>query len=190
MLERQALKRAALYTQPKLLPSRPWLVFVVERVEGKVEGQSVINMMASVAKEFKALSSGEIERLGSIAEKNKLANAAAYKAWVESHSPLDTYNANKARKSLKKKFNFPVGPLKTIRDERLPKKPSTPYALFTKARWASGDYTANGPITEHAQSISREWKSLTTAERQPYEDLARSSTESYNKAIEALIGRE
>lgn len=140
-------------------------------------------------------------------KENKLTNAATYKSWVESHPPQEVYNANLARKNLKRKYNMPKGTLKLIHDERVPKRPSTAYARFTKARWASGEF-AGVPESMHqvAGRIAREWKSLSAAERrvcqrcspicvaqliisQPYEDLAQAQFDAYEKATSAVIVR-
>lgn len=95
----------------------------------------------------------------------KAKNKATYKAWVESHDPQAIYDANLARRLLKKKYDIPKATLKLIRDERLPKRPVTAFALFSKARWASGEYANSGSVTAVASKLGEEWKSLTPAER-------------------------
>ncbi|KAI0859586.1 hypothetical protein F4860DRAFT_250311 [Xylaria cubensis] len=190
ILERQSLKRTALYAEPKTLPEQPYRLYITEMTQNKTAGQGITSQMASFGRDYRALPSSRIEELRSVANQNKLSNAAAYKAWVESHPVQEIYDANKARRTLKKKFNYPKRSLKLIRDERLPKKPATPFGLFTKARWASGEYTAAGAgITEAAARIGTEWKGLTAAERQPYEDLAHSLTEHYTKEANAVLNR-
>lgn len=99
-------------------------------------------------------------------------NDVAYKAWVETHTPQAIYDANLARKQLKRKYDFPKASLKLIRDERVPKQPPNAFALFVKARWASGEYsTKNDPITAITSKITNEWKGLSEAERQVREFL-------------------
>ncbi|KAI1132072.1 hypothetical protein F5Y10DRAFT_261551 [Nemania abortiva] len=191
LLERRALKRVALFTEPKLLPAQPWQLFVVEQTQGKKDGQTIVQKMASLGQEYKALPSSEIQRLESITGQNKLANGATYKAWVESHTPQQIYDANSARRALKKKHSFPKGTLKLIRDDRLPKRPLTAFALFTKARWASGDFAGGStPIGETMGRIAREWKGLKAAERQPYDDLSHAQSVSYEKATNAVLERK
>ncbi|KAI0555372.1 hypothetical protein F4679DRAFT_523473 [Xylaria curta] len=188
ILERQSLKKIALFAEPKTLPVQPYQLFIAEMTQNKSDGQGLVNKMASLGRDFHALPSSRVEQLRSATEQNKLANAAAYKAWVESHPVQAIYDANKARKALKKKFNFPKRSVKVIRDERLPKRPPTAYSLFTKARWASGEYTTPGVrATDVASRIATEWKALTAAERQPYEDLARSQVEHYTKEANAVL---
>ncbi|KAI1423979.1 hypothetical protein F5Y12DRAFT_755002 [Xylaria sp. FL1777] len=188
ILERRALKRTALFTDPKLLPTQAWSIFVAEQTQGQASG-NLTEKMNSVSQAYKALPSSELERLKSKAEQDKGTNATVYKRWVESHSVQEIYDANKARKALKRKFDIPKGNVKIIHDERLPKRPGTAYTLFTKARWASGDYPGGVPLAETTSSIGREWKSLNAAQRKPYEDLWHSETEKYNKAIDGLISR-
>lgn len=66
---------------------------------------------------------------------------------------------------LKKKYNYPSRSVKTIQDDRIPRRPANAFTLYTKARWASGDY-ANSPIVEGAKAIGQEWKNLAKTERQ------------------------
>lgn len=61
VLERRSLKRIALFTEPKTLPEQPFQLFVVEKTQGKTDGQSVIGKMAEVARDFKAIPSHEAE---------------------------------------------------------------------------------------------------------------------------------
>ncbi|KAI0972538.1 hypothetical protein F4678DRAFT_428389 [Xylaria arbuscula] len=188
LLERRALKHAALFAEPKSHATQPWPLFVAEKTQGSKDG-TVAQRMASLSLEYKALPSSEIQRLRSKAQQTKATDEVNYKAWIESHTPQEIYDANNARKSLKKKYNVPKGTVKILRDERVPKRPATAYSLFTKARWASGDYSSAGPafIRDTAQSIAQEWKNLTPAERKPYEDQAKSESDSYRKVVDVLL---
>ncbi|KAI1756710.1 hypothetical protein F4782DRAFT_278456 [Xylaria castorea] len=187
ILERQSLKRIALFAEPKTLPVQPYQLFITEAAKGKGDGKGMIDKMAALGRDFRALPSHRIEQLRSVTEQNRLTNAAAYKAWVESHPVQKVYDANMARKTLKKKFNFPKRSLKVIRDARFPQRPATAFALFTKARWASGEYATSGTSAARLSSkVAIEWKGLTAAERQPYETLARSQAEHYAKGTNAL----
>ncbi|KAI0817473.1 hypothetical protein GGR55DRAFT_20478 [Xylaria sp. FL0064] len=188
ILERRALKRAALFDEPKTQATQPWPLFITEQTQGR-KGEIVVNKMAELSREYKALPSSELQRLKSKVEQAKASNEVNYKAWLESHSPQEIYEANLARKTLKRKYNIPKGPVKTLPDHRLPKRPSTPFALFTKARWASGDYSGESGLASKAPAIAQEWKKLTPAERKPFEDQAASETESYSKVMDALVSR-
>lgn len=190
ILERRRLKKVTLYNEPKQLPTTPWMAFLVQQTQGKSEG-GVIQRMPAISQAFKALSPQEIQRLESAIEQNKLKNAAAYKAWVESHPTQEIYDANLARKLLKRKHDYPKGNLTLIRDERLPKRPTNAFGLFTKARWASGDHsTTKESIRVIASKIASEWKGLSVAERQPYEDLAKSESEQYDKVADTVVHRK
>ncbi|KAI1118771.1 hypothetical protein F5Y14DRAFT_179487 [Nemania sp. NC0429] len=191
ILERRAWKKVGLFTEPKLQPSQPWRLFIFEKLQGKQGGESVVDQMAALSREFKALPASELQRLESVVEKNKLTNAATYKTWVESHSPQEIYNANLARNRLKKKYNIPKGTLKLIHDERMPKRPATAYIYYTKTRWASGDFAGvSEPMHEVGARIAREWKSLSEADRRSYEEVARANYDAYAKATDALIVRK
>ncbi|KAI1176721.1 hypothetical protein F4777DRAFT_544907 [Nemania sp. FL0916] len=188
-LERQKLKRLALFTQPKLLATHPWTIFVSEQTAGKgAGGVQLTGAMAALSQEFKRLSTDETGRLKTAAEKNKLANDVTYKKWVESHSPQNIREANNARRLLKKKHNYPKSKgLQVIHDDRAPKRPLTAYMLYAKARLSSGDLGV--PAVQAVRDIAKEWKTLTPAERQPYQDLAVAQAETYKKESTAVFGQ-
>ncbi|CAJ2501782.1 Uu.00g046350.m01.CDS01 [Anthostomella pinea] len=191
--ERRELRETALYdTEPKSLPADKWPIYLAQTSEGQPRGSGPLgSRMAAIAEEYKKISPPERQRLEVLAHDNKLLNAAAYKAWVESHTPQQIVAANKARKLLKTKYNIPKAKLnaRTIKDERQPKRPSTPFSLFTKARWATGDY-ANHSIVEATINISKEWRALQDSERQPYLDIAKAEVDRYHKDHDAVLGRE
>ncbi len=60
ILERRKLKEAALFSEPKLLPGQPWLVFVTERTQGTKPG-NMTAQMAALSQDYKALSSSELQ---------------------------------------------------------------------------------------------------------------------------------
>ncbi|KAI1458995.1 hypothetical protein F4805DRAFT_98021 [Annulohypoxylon moriforme] len=191
LLERRALKKTAILSEPKLLADSAWTMFVVEQIKGSHGGPNVFRDKISVlGQEFRALPASRLQQLQAAAQQNKLTNAATYKAWVETHTPQDIHAANKARRLLKKKHNYPPkSQLKLIRDGRLPKQPTTPYSLFTKARWASGDF-ANRTVADSAKQIGQEWRNLPDAERLPYEDLFKASSAQYAKEVGDVLQRK
>lgn len=86
---------------------------------------------------------------------------------MESHTPQQINEANRARRLLKKKYGLPRSNsvLKLIKDERQPKRLVTPFAFFTKARWGSGDFN-NRPLGEAVRDISAEWKGMSASQKQ------------------------
>lgn len=191
ILERRELKKAALFDVQKRLPDSPWTVFVSESTKGTTGGPDLLSgRMGALSQEYKTLPASRIQRLQATADQNKSTNAADYKAWVERHSPQEIRAANSARRALKKKHNYPPkSGVKLIVDERLPKQPTTPFTLFTKARWASGDL-ANKTVAESSKLLSAEWKNLSEAERSPYEELFKASSAQYAKEVEEIFQRK
>ncbi|EEY18624.1 predicted protein [Verticillium alfalfae VaMs.102] len=181
--EVRELKKIALLKEPKKLPETVWTLFTTQNI--KSGEASLGERSKQLAEEYRLLDAAETERLTSnqrlkdLAEKNKVANNAAYKAWVESHTPAEIVAANNARNVLRRKVNKGRGVTHRfpIRDERLPKRPTTVYNLFFKARWASGDFS--GSVTEATRTIAEEYKQLSEEQRQVYEDLATADFERY-----------
>lgn len=87
---------------------------------------------------------------------------AAHKAWVESHTPEEIAEANRARHRLKKKFQ--ASTRRPIHDDRQPKRALSAYIMFSKSRWQSGDF-AGHPTGETAKALGDEWKDMSAAER-------------------------
>ena len=92
------------------------------------------------------------------------------KRWVESHSPAQIKEANRARTLLSKKLNGDAktnkrnARYKAIPDERLPKGPISSYMLFSMNRQASGDFRSIA-IAERGKLIGKEWAALTADEK-------------------------
>ncbi|KAI5866852.1 hypothetical protein GGS23DRAFT_593585 [Durotheca rogersii] len=187
VLERKTLKEAALTSEPKIAAESGWSQFVTEQTKGKPETATDLRAkMGELSAAFKQLPDSETQRLQAIVEQNKAANRAAYKKWVNSFTPAQIHDANKARKRLKRKYDIPKGFAKLIHDDRQPKRPASSFVLFTKARWASGDY-ANKPITESAKLIGQEWKNLSAEDRRVYEDPAKKDLDRYEKEVKSVL---
>ncbi|KAI1631780.1 hypothetical protein F4809DRAFT_146160 [Biscogniauxia mediterranea] len=165
--KRQALKRAALFNEPKTLAVLPWPLFVAEQTKGKSSSLSDSReRMASLAETYKSLSPAQKQRLEATCEQNKISNDAAYKAWVNNHTVDEIRLANNARRLLKSKFTYPPkAPLKIIHDERQPKRPTTAYILFAKSKWGSGSVDSSKGMPEISRAIGQEWKSLSEEAR-------------------------
>ncbi|KAH7376557.1 hypothetical protein B0T11DRAFT_22522 [Plectosphaerella cucumerina] len=180
------LKVTALLSEPKKLPDTAWLVYSSANV---VPGSPVGVQMPAVSRQFRSLSSSELQEYADTAARNKVANDASYRAWVESHEPIEIYNANVARRQLRRKtegwgsFTRP-----SIRDERLPKGTQLAFGLYSKSRWASGELS--GAVTEVAKQLSEEYKNLDPVEKKVYEDLAAADQVRYAKEMQAILGKE
>ncbi|CAK7274505.1 hypothetical protein SEPCBS119000_006207 [Sporothrix epigloea] len=183
------LKKMALLTEPAKRPEHPWILFIAENAKGvKSDGDvksSLGKIMPELSQAFKALSPQEVQRLRDTADRNRASNAADYQAWVTSHTATQTVDANRARAQLNR-----IAKIKrrAIQDDRLPKRPTTSFSLFTKERWATGEF-AGRPLAEAARTIAAEWKSLSATDRQHYDDLSKTMSEQYNKEMESILSR-
>jgi hypothetical protein len=99
-----------------------------------------------------------------VAAENKLLNAAAYKAWIESHTPTAIEEAKLARKRLKAKFNY-TAKGKPLHDDRRPRRQTPAYAFFCRARWGSGEFQGV-PVGQAGKTMGEEWKALSEADKQ------------------------
>ncbi|KAK2004621.1 HMG box protein [Colletotrichum falcatum] len=180
-------KKLALLPEPKRLPTTKWLVYVTETTKGAAESEvRLVSQLKDIGESFKNLSSYELQRLQETADKNKLANNATYKAWVESHTPQAVAEANRARLQLRKAKGRLVPA--HIRDDRLPTLPATSYGLFTKARWASGDF-AGMKVSEATARIVEEWRGLSESEKNTYRDLHKANRDRYARDALSVLGR-
>ncbi|KAH6660168.1 hypothetical protein BKA67DRAFT_42495 [Truncatella angustata] len=187
-LKLKEYKQKALFQEEprKGLPTQPWNLFLAEQLSGqKYDGaQDVKSRFTEVVAKFKALSSSELEQLRTTSEENKLKNAATYKAWVESIPLARIVEANNARTRLKSKFNYPKHNKMLIKDDRIVKRLLSSFTYFTKARWASGEFS--GKVSSSvAKDLGAEWRSLSEAEKQPYIELARADANRYHREMEA-----
>ncbi|KAI1322192.1 hypothetical protein F5Y16DRAFT_404685 [Xylariaceae sp. FL0255] len=191
VLERRALRKAALFTEPHPFSNKisAWIQFVTENVKGPFHDSNLISAMRDATDKYKQLSPSELQQLNERAEKTNLLRASENKAWVESHTVAEIVEANKARKTLKAKFDYPKK-TQLIHDDRIPTKGSTPYGLYIKARWATIENANRESMMSLGVQFSKEWKSMTPAEKQPYIDLATAESEKYAQQVKEVLGRE
>ncbi|KAK0730666.1 hypothetical protein B0H67DRAFT_45680 [Lasiosphaeris hirsuta] len=176
---RDLKKAALLYEAPSVKPSTPWMVYTSEHKDkfqnlppgatNDVVTSHFTSVIRQLSQSFKTITSSELERLQAVAIQNKVANTASMKAWVLAHTPAEIAAANKARSALR----LQDGRLKphTLKDDRLLRRPASPYALFVKSRWQSGEIERKGFLAG-SKEIAIQWKALTDAERKLYTDLA------------------
>ncbi|KAK1600496.1 uncharacterized protein LY79DRAFT_574794 [Colletotrichum navitas] len=178
-------KKLALLPDPKKLPTTKWLVYTGEANNDVKSATELMMRTKEKSESFKNLSSYELQRLQEKADENKLINNATYKAWVESHAPRDIVEANRARLRLRKASGRLIPA--PIRDDRLPTRAPTSYGLYTKARWASGDY-AGLPLPVANNRISEEWRDLSESEKGAYRDLSKAERDRYERDALNVLG--
>ncbi|GAD96617.1 HMG box protein, putative [Paecilomyces variotii No. 5] len=177
---------------PKKLPQAAFTAAFQEKLAAtpKEEGKSQVQHFKQVTDEVKDLPSYELERYAQVAEANKAENAAAYDAWLKSHTPLQIKEANAARRRL----NQLLGDTKSrkyrqISDDRLVKRAVSPYALFLKERYESGDFR-HMSVQEAGTRAGEEWKGLTESEKQKYYQLYKEDLERYQREYREIYGEE
>ncbi|KAF4782340.1 HMG box protein [Colletotrichum scovillei] len=182
------LKAAALLEEPKKLPTNTFRVYAEQQFATEPTSDlKLTDRVKGIAESYKNLSSYEVQRLEETAEANKLTNNAAYKSWVESLQPTVVAEANRARLRLRNLTGKQVP--RTIRDDRLPKRPHNAYALFVKARFGSGDYSNHtGKASENMQAIGNEWKQMSPPEKIAYEELAKADFDRWERESLEILG--
>ncbi|OAQ81624.1 HMG box protein [Purpureocillium lilacinum] len=182
--EIKELKNMALLKGPSLLPETLWSVYVADNLPS---GQGKLtDKIKEVASRFSGLSEYEKDRLRSTAQSNQTANKQTRQQWIESYPPEAVYMANVARRRLARRLD--KSRVYLIHDDRLPKRAGTPYTLFVKSRFrgasASGGSGASAQDTFRA--MSAEWKSMSEADKKPFQDMARDEAETSRAQLKEL----
>ncbi|KAL9098776.1 MAG: hypothetical protein Q9163_005625 [Psora crenata] len=189
--------RLTALTPPAGTPSTAWLAFTSEATKATkvspVGRNNLGNIMKEAAARFNTLEPEQLEHYNHLANQNKAANEKAYRQFIESHTALEIYKANLARAALRRLSRAKAGARHRsskwgpLRDERQVKNPKTSYILWCEERHKSGDL--NGMTTATRGSLlGREWKSLTAAEKKPYEDAAAADRERYRQERKTVLG--
>ncbi|KAF2771671.1 hypothetical protein EJ03DRAFT_372631 [Teratosphaeria nubilosa] len=179
--ELRALKKLAL--QPPAI-SRPnaWVLFMAEKTKEALKGHRGNDVKVKLAQtardaaaQFRAMSPAEIERYNHLAHTAREESQVAFKKWVESHTPDEIAEANRARKALRRKAE--VQRKKghkivwvEIEDERAVKGPMTPYAAFNANRQKSPDFN-NISFVDRSRLVAQEWKAMSQEEKNKYQLL-------------------
>ncbi|WQF77837.1 Putative High mobility group box domain-containing protein [Colletotrichum destructivum] len=179
-------KKLALLPNPKKLPNSAWTVYITERANDPELAIDLESRAKLNSESYKNLSSYELQRLEEKAKENRLANIATYKAWVESHTPIAVAEANRARANIRR-ITGRRAP-RPIHDERQPKRLSTAFIMFVKARWDTGDFFGVDPVVANRQ-ISEQWNALPESEREPYKQLAKADYERWERDSFHTLGR-
>ncbi|CAG7950849.1 unnamed protein product [Penicillium salamii] len=119
------------------------------------EHGSPATKLETVAVMWRNLSSSEKETLKEKAEKNKLANKAAFESWIETYTPHQIRDANRARRYLNRVIKQN---LKLLKDHREPQYPITPYLRFLVEQHHSGEFDSIKDIKERTAHIAEAWK--------------------------------
>ncbi|MCJ1459933.1 hypothetical protein MMC28_010312 [Mycoblastus sanguinarius] len=164
-----------------------WGVFMAEHAKIPGNGGPKIASSSKVASgKFKELTPERLEHYNHIANQNKAAKAAAYRQWIESHTPIVIYAANLARAALKKRG---VKGFLKLQDDRLVRGRANIYAYFLKERFDSGDFRGL-KLPEAARLVAREWKALSASEKKPFEDLSAKDGVRYFQELKTVYDKD
>ncbi|PKX94366.1 HMG-box domain-containing protein [Aspergillus novofumigatus IBT 16806] len=172
---------------PKKLIENPWnlaIATVAKEIQARgVKGPDFVMQCSQLAQ---TISAEERERIAVEAEANKAANAAAYEAWIQQHTPLQIREANAARRRLNKIKNTS---LRLLHDDRQVKRPRTAYLLYMLDRTAEGDFKYM-KAKDIAVRVTEEWKGLTSTEKEKYLRQAEEDRERYRREYLEVYGEE
>ncbi|KKK16342.1 hypothetical protein P175DRAFT_0473594 [Aspergillus ochraceoroseus IBT 24754] len=178
------LKKTALQP-PKKLPSTPWTLAVTSKIPEAQQTTKTPGEAFKKATELaQTISAEERERFVEQANANKAANKTAYDEWIQEHTPLQIKEANIARRRLAR---IKDTSLSLLRDDRLVKRPNSPYIYFFKERHEAGDlkYMAAADLSAR---VAEEWRGLTDTEKQKYNDLFKADRERYDREYRDVYG--
>ncbi|CAG8978234.1 hypothetical protein HYALB_00010725 [Hymenoscyphus albidus] len=182
-IENKKLK-ALLLSPPTLKPQSAWKI-VISEAAGK--GTTVENFSKEASARYKSLSAAELEAYQQQANENKLENQKIHARWLESLTPEQVRLSNQARRNLQAKKAIKTHLL--ITDSRAPKRPQTVYGLYTKQRWASGDFKGVSVI-EATRRLASEFRALSEAEKKPFLDQSEADRRRYKAEYLTVYGRE
>ncbi|EUC50193.1 hypothetical protein COCMIDRAFT_82655 [Bipolaris oryzae ATCC 44560] len=151
-------------------------LFVAELTKGKPSGSDTqVSKITSATKEFKNLSPAQLEHYNHLANEENAKRKAEFDKWLQSYTPQEIRIANLARAQLRRRLagkqkGHPAHSAK-LHDPRHVKATLNPYALFSRARHATGDFKGI-PVIQASKLIGAEWKSLNESEKQKYQSEA------------------
>lgn len=99
----------------------------------------------------------------SLAREDDVNKKRNFQEWLQSHTPTQIYHANLARKKLRFRLSN-SSKYRDIVDDRLVKRPQTPYIIFHGERLASGAYSGMS-MGQAAKEIAAEFKALSESEK-------------------------
>ncbi|KAH9827155.1 high mobility group [Teratosphaeria destructans] len=178
--ELRALKKLAL-KPPPVIKTNAWVVFMAEKMKEKLKGHKgdvkdkLAQNVRDISAQFKAMSPAQIEHYNHLAHTSKEESQAAFKKWVESHTPDEIAEANRARKALRRKTEAQrkkghKSPWTEIEDDRTVKAPISAFTAFTVNRHKSPDFN-NISFVDRSKLVAQEWKALSQEEKNKYQRL-------------------
>ncbi|KAK4449470.1 hypothetical protein QBC34DRAFT_405040 [Podospora aff. communis PSN243] len=192
LMAKESLKElktiALLGEEPTKLPANSWNVYVAKSMKGTSGG--LMAAIPDLVTKFKALSHDQRAALANEARENHATNKAAFRSWVHTKSLAEIYQANMARRALKRVgVKIPAAKLSRIKDDRFPKQPSSAFSFFLRARFESGDM-AGVHVRDAAQPLVQEWNSLSESDRQPYLAMSQARTAAHEAESSVIFGPE
>ncbi|CAG7922025.1 unnamed protein product [Penicillium olsonii] len=157
---RQHMKdlKATALQPPARLPStaRHLCLSSIMNELNKVSGSRSERLKAAHVK-YSELTSSELEQYKAQAAENKIASEAAYQSFIESYTPQQILEANKARSELS---NLTKGNWQPLKDHRRPKAPVSPFFIYFAEQRASAGPAAGTTQADFAKAVAAEYKSL------------------------------
>ncbi|RDW76371.1 HMG-box domain-containing protein [Aspergillus mulundensis] len=173
--ELRQLKKIALQL-PKKLPQNYIAVALLDKYHmvDKSDNPTANEAFRRAHDIVRSISPEEKQRYADQGKANKVANEAALKAFVESHSPLQILEANRARRRLARLRTQTKCTL--IHDERLVKPPRASWIFFfTENR------DKNADVWDASKALKSEWKNLSESEKSKYKRLAKEDRARYER---------
>ncbi|KAL4905844.1 hypothetical protein BDW74DRAFT_152140 [Aspergillus multicolor] len=177
------LKETALKL-PKKLPYTLHTVAFADKFSkaDRSDNPSQQELFSRVSDLVRLASPEEKQRYTEQVKANKVANDAALKAFVESYTPLQILEANRARRRLAKLRNKQRCTL--IDDERLVKSAMTGWLYFLNET-----RDKNASIPEASRTAASEWKNLSVSEKSKYYRLAEEDQARYQREYLKVYGQ-
>ncbi|KXT03568.1 hypothetical protein AC578_10005 [Pseudocercospora eumusae] len=181
----QGLKTAALDPPKQRSTSSAWITFISEKT--KATKESIPDKVKAISAEFKNLSAADREYYNHLAHTKNEEQHAIFKRWVESHTPGEIQKANGARSQLRKMLPSQKIKWAKIEDERVPKKPAGPFAVFTGSRRGSGDFKGI-KMGDAAKLVAQEWKAMSSSEKEKYDKIYKDNLQRYVSEYSNVFG--
>ncbi|KAK2755867.1 hypothetical protein FQN54_005663 [Arachnomyces sp. PD_36] len=186
-----ALKETALKA-PKQLPASTFQVLVNEIIREK--GFTTISDVAKQASEtYKNLTPQHRQELEQISDSNKSLNRTAYDSWIQSHTPLQIKDANRARLRLsklsKEEQNSKAKQLPQLVDPRQVKKPTNALFLFGSELRAAGEFK-DMPVGEAGKMTASRFAQLSEHEKEKYNEMAAQDRARYFRQYKEAYGTD